>query len=373
MVEGMAKLCGICGEDCAARPRVKDVDGNYFCKTCLNDRQQGKGPAAAAGVKTSAATASAFLDASPSASDALWAGVATVGGQQPAAGQQNGPQIIPCPQCGTKLKPDSVLCTSCGYSLKRGKRLNTKITKEKELSETAQAAASGATWGLQMLFAAIGGVIGGALAGVLWVGVALVGFYILWLGILIGAAAGKGAAYGAGDRRGLVSGCIGLAAAAVTFLAAQYTAYSIHIEAARTLAMSMISINDEDLTVSVYDEVFNQYREEGRLSQNEMYDDEEYPKIVVREGDRRLNNMSDQEKSSRKSEMLAQRKQSVNWEIDKFKSESFWTLGMESESSKPRNIFRSRSWLAASGLFIWVCLGLASVVGFVTGTGGEFS
>src|SRR6185503_2938088 len=32
----MAKVCGLCGQDCSGRARTKDKSGKYFCKTCYD-------------------------------------------------------------------------------------------------------------------------------------------------------------------------------------------------------------------------------------------------------------------------------------------------------------------------------------------------
>ncbi|MCI0364899.1 MAG: hypothetical protein L0219_13560 [Phycisphaerales bacterium] len=37
MATTTAKICGLCGADCSDRPRIKDKNGKYFCKTCHDE------------------------------------------------------------------------------------------------------------------------------------------------------------------------------------------------------------------------------------------------------------------------------------------------------------------------------------------------
>ncbi len=356
MVEDAAKICTICGEDCAARPRVKDVEGNYFCKPCLNDRQRGGGgPAPASG-------ASPFLDASPTAAQALWADVDQPG--RPSVGR-DGTRYIPCMQCGTRMKEDAVLCTACGYNPRRGKRLTTRITKENEPAESAAFGETKAGSGRaqHMALAAVGGLIGGAVAGVPWIGVAFIGYYILWLGLLIGAGAGVGAAKGAGEHRGLTSGLIGACMAAVTFMGVQYVAFAIHVEAARAVMLHQVNVTDDDVKFTVYEEVFDELEREGKASRADQYDQTEYPKVVSREGDRRYDKMTDSARNSRRSDLLNQRKHSINVEFDALRTHFMMTDDVN---------FNGNKWLVATGPFLWICFGGAVIAGFASGTSGKF-
>ena len=122
-----AKICQACKQDCSAKPRTKDTNGQYWCNECVAAKQaQAAKPAAAAATPAArpAPAVNAVMKA-PSgkpaneAPDYLWGGTSTA-----AKG-------APCPSCATFMKDGSKVCTQCGYDVAAGRRLGTKITKEK--------------------------------------------------------------------------------------------------------------------------------------------------------------------------------------------------------------------------------------------------
>lgn len=196
------KICQMCKQDCSAKPRTKDADGKYWCNECMAKRAAAK-PAAASPAARPAPAARPGAGQANSAPDYLWGGASTA-----AKG-------APCPSCKTFMKEGSELCTQCGFSVKAGRRLGTKITKEKgKLSDSAagRAALGGASL---MLWLIVGGVACVAcFAG--WFALAYYGnIEIGWLALLVGAIIG--AAIGLTGRSNLNS-ISGLIAAGYTFL-----------------------------------------------------------------------------------------------------------------------------------------------------------
>ncbi|MCA9280317.1 MAG: hypothetical protein H6815_10485 [Phycisphaeraceae bacterium] len=123
--------------------------------------------------------------------------------------------MVACPECASMLAPDAILCTNCGYSVTSGKKLRApKVIKEKDPSKLAGAAkvaggaASATMW---PLFTAIASVIGGALGVGIIVAIYQSTEFVVFPAILaIGALAGLGAKYGAGQNCGAISGGIAL-------------------------------------------------------------------------------------------------------------------------------------------------------------------
>lgn len=96
--ESPAKICVVCGEDCSQRQRVRDAQGKYTCKDCVEKRAAAK-PAAAA-----PRTAPAEVDAAMAGFD-----------------------FEPCPGCGAPLAGKANICMSCGYNKTTGKQIKTKV------------------------------------------------------------------------------------------------------------------------------------------------------------------------------------------------------------------------------------------------------
>ena len=104
----MAKICIVCGEDCSTRPRVKNPQGEYACRTCADT-------AAARGVVSG-----------PSPSG---------GGEDDLLADLIGDAVDHmgdvCPTCGVVLPQDAVICTHCGLNIQAGKQIKTRITADK--------------------------------------------------------------------------------------------------------------------------------------------------------------------------------------------------------------------------------------------------
>ncbi len=92
-----AKICTVCGKDCSAIDRIKDVQGRYTCKPCHDKAGGGVGGAKAA---------------EPSIESIY-----------------ERPQGRPCPQCDKPMPPDAEICVACGYNLRAGKAVKTKLGK----------------------------------------------------------------------------------------------------------------------------------------------------------------------------------------------------------------------------------------------------
>jgi len=119
-----AKLCVVCGVDCANKQRTKDAQGRYICADCMAKAKETK----------------QVLDNPPApkpkpavSKDQVYAGLEEdnsflldIGGQ--ALATEQGKE---CPKCGVMRTSRDVLCLSCGYNFKTGKKLHVKIEKAK--------------------------------------------------------------------------------------------------------------------------------------------------------------------------------------------------------------------------------------------------
>lgn len=115
-----SKICGICGEDCAGRPRTKDPQGRYFCQSCYDEalerKRQGVAPPAKHPLPNVGAT---VIDPGVS-NDELFADAIEAPPVE---------TMSPCPSCGAGLPVGAALCVSCGYSPQTGGKFSTKKMK----------------------------------------------------------------------------------------------------------------------------------------------------------------------------------------------------------------------------------------------------
>ncbi|MHC4446671.1 MAG: hypothetical protein ACYSXF_02535, partial [Planctomycetota bacterium] len=100
------KICGLCGEDCSGRPRIKDPKGRYYCKTCYEEALQRQ---KAAEERTPVGAAEEIMDL-PGGPDELVA--------PPPVAQSH------CSGCGWSVATDAIICTNCGYDRRTGQILH---------------------------------------------------------------------------------------------------------------------------------------------------------------------------------------------------------------------------------------------------------
>ncbi|MHC5115428.1 MAG: hypothetical protein ACYTGP_13495 [Planctomycetota bacterium] len=123
------KICVICGEDCAGRPRTKDGKGRYYCQPCYDDvkrKIEARKAAAAAPPPPPPPPAPIEDDPFSMLDEVVGDAPTPVPGAVPAPagfGQET------CPGCGGALAADAVVCTSCGYNKQTGTSL--QVTEEK--------------------------------------------------------------------------------------------------------------------------------------------------------------------------------------------------------------------------------------------------
>jgi hypothetical protein len=96
------KICRICGEDCAGRPRTKDAKGRYYCQPCYDEalaRQRA--------VRAEATAPPAVEPESVTAPDSML----------------DIPSVGTCPSCGRSLADEAVLCMHCGFNRQSGEQI----------------------------------------------------------------------------------------------------------------------------------------------------------------------------------------------------------------------------------------------------------
>jgi len=111
------KICIVCGEDCAGRPRLKDSKGQYACQACVEAKKRRRKEPMPAGAAVQNEAPVASGDIGFSMDD-------YIGDVRPA-------DANPCPKCGMGRSDGAVVCMQCGFDSALGRVMSTKVSKEK--------------------------------------------------------------------------------------------------------------------------------------------------------------------------------------------------------------------------------------------------
>jgi hypothetical protein len=110
---GPRKICVLCGENVADRPRLKDAQGRYACRACIEKRRPERAgkPAARTRGDDDPLAVLAALEASAHAGDAI-------------AGLR---EMKACPVCERIVGDDQVICLNCGADVTTGRKSKTRV------------------------------------------------------------------------------------------------------------------------------------------------------------------------------------------------------------------------------------------------------
>ncbi len=129
------KVCGICGMNCAGKPRIKDPSGQYYCKSC---HDEARAKQRMMDEKATAPTRAADPDELIGFADDDGLSAAGGGGGGDAIDALSDllpPPNVPkvsgdvCPGCGQPIAPGSVVCINCGHNFQSGGQAATTIAK----------------------------------------------------------------------------------------------------------------------------------------------------------------------------------------------------------------------------------------------------
>lgn len=230
------KICFVCGEDCAGKPRLKDPEGRYCCKGCEGKAAGASKPqvvvksahvprSAAAGIAAGAASTSAATPTSPSGSMGFDEDPIDFGSMTEAPAVVS--NFVPCPGCNAPTAKGSAICMSCGCNLITGKKAKVKVSKERE----SNGAVTDALFKSNPLMWIIGGVIGGGIGAAIWAAVAAsIGYESGWIALGVGFLTGLGVVLVAREKAGVATGGVAIVIALVAILVGKYSANSMDLD-----------------------------------------------------------------------------------------------------------------------------------------------
>lgn len=260
------KICFVCGEDCAGKPRLKDPEGRYCCKGCEGKAAGASKPqvvvksahvpkSAAAGIAAGAASTSAATPTSPSGAMGFDEDPIDFGSMTEAPAVVS--NFVPCPGCNAPTAKGSAICMSCGCNLITGKKAKVKVSKERESNG---AVANALVKGNPLIWI-LAGVVGGAVGAGVWALLAvstmkLIGLGALAISLLAAIAAGFCTGFGillvSRERAGFGTGAMSAILAVVAVLVGKYASYSIMIDRILDKAgVTSMVVTDDDVKLWV--------------------------------------------------------------------------------------------------------------------------
>lgn len=203
------KVCVICKQDCSTVPRIKNGEGRYACRSCVETKQKQSSREASAHAAQQQRPRT-FLDADDGEGFIDLSGVL----EAERAAQPTMQAGSACPGCGMRLQDGQTLCLDCGYDTTRGKPAKQRKIKEAKPERTDDPSHPGiARMGIGAACAA-----GGAIAGTaIWIPASIAsGNALHVLTFVVGGFAGAASLI---PVRGYGTKMVGLAAALATAIA----------------------------------------------------------------------------------------------------------------------------------------------------------
>jgi hypothetical protein len=320
-----AKTCIKCGTDCSNKPRTKDAQGRYTCKTCY-DAITKAAAAKAAAPKPKAAP----VPLEPEPDDA---GVM-------AALLKDSPGTLTemCPSCGSGMTAGAVVCTICGYNKETGKTVGAIVEKASSGKGEAVLGAAAAVGGAVakseltgLILGTIGGLIGGAIGAGLWAVIAMsTGKEYGILAWAIGGMVGFGTAILARAAAGPVTAGIAAAIAIASIASGKYLIISYIADSAEHQVVRSVTVDDEMATGYMARDVAKEHATKGKnyqwpegVTAENATSEDEFPKPVWDDAKARYQAMDDNAKEQFKHQVQGKAKAEIHNVISEIKGEGF--------------------------------------------------
>jgi hypothetical protein len=216
------KNCIYCGQDCSAMPRVKDSQGRYACKACIEKQGRNRADPEPISEEPMGNDDFGLEDVSSDAGlnmDEFLSDVEV-------------PESSACPECGSPKPGAAAVCMNCGHNAATGETASTKIKTPSKAGALAGAAAAQAGGAVATpLFGILGGIVAGVIGAGLWGGLSyFTGFEFGILAWGIGLIVGIGVAVGARGRGSVLTGFLAMLIAILSIAGGKYFAAKMMLE-----------------------------------------------------------------------------------------------------------------------------------------------
>jgi hypothetical protein len=369
-----AKICGICKQDCSAKPRIKDPQGHYFCRDCV-EKKQAASKAHGPGTKVATKPVVAPRLAAPEDQGVM----ARLIEDSIARSKET------CPGCRKPMRPDAVVCVNCGYNRATSQVISTAVEKapvptpgkEGGLKKGVGVAAAAASAGLAPIFALVGAIIGGVAGAAAWVAIAIhmeIQINILAWGI--GILCGVGAFVGARQHSSVLTGAMAAVIALGAMLGGRYFAVAEVVEDIKGEIARVIQVDDETAIAAIADRVAEARQRSGKtvewppdVTAQTAAAEEDYPPDIWAEAKKSWNKLSPDAKEAHRADVKVQLQYELEQMAEEVKGEGFRsTFAVDTSDSG----YRGRR---AARAFVWqfIFMGLGIMSAAAIGSGGNIS
>lgn len=272
------KICRYCQKDCAGKPRLKDEQGRYACKSCHEAALAARGPANTARPPAAALAPAAVADTDddpfadlrtlgeePIAVAGASAGGGGGGGGDGGIGGRGGAGLMRgCVGCGAPLAADAVICVGCGTNQASGKARKTRTGTDGGGVSAEKAVA--VLWTANPLAWALGGLVGGGIGAAIWGAVAYhFKVEIGWLAVLVGFLSGAGVFAMARQHAGVLSGVVAAVIAVASMAGGRYAAVSMMVDdVLREEPLGQTEFTPNEIMVNWADEIVAEREAQGQ-------------------------------------------------------------------------------------------------------------
>ncbi len=257
-----AKVCVICGQDCSGKPRVKDQQGRYSCKSCQEAALK-KAAAAKPAAPRPVAKPAPVPAPEPEPAFDSFDNAAILADLESAPDAVAISSAETCPACGAPAAPGAMVCLNCGFNKASGKAGKVKVSKEGAGAGAVAGAASKILIQANPIAWVVGGVIGGAIGAAIWAFVVYqFNYEISYVAIGVGILTGLGVAAVAQDYASEVTGVVAAVIAIFAVLGGKYAAASLATPEI-TQKIGEIRATDDDALVLITRDLARDYESKG--------------------------------------------------------------------------------------------------------------
>ena len=316
-----------CGQDCSALPRVKDSQGRYACKACIEKQSRNQTDPEPISEEVMGNDDFGLEDVSSDAGldmDAFLSDIEV-------------PESSTCPACGLPKPGEAAVCMNCGHNAATGETVSTKVKNQSKVGAIAGTAAVQAGGALSTsLFGILGGVIAGVVGAGIWGALSyFTGFEFGILAWAIGLIVGIGVIIGTRGHGSVLTGFLAMLIAIVSIGGGKYFAAKMELEnISKQDYFDPRDLDSQAILQIVVDELAWDRLDNGEdiewptpgTSIDTAIWPDDYPQDLQAEAQALFDGLTFGQKVEYQTQVIAQMNANIRANADAIIAENFWSL-----------------------------------------------